>query len=260
MTDDYYEKYLKYKDKYLKLKAQICTSDIDEDDKYIKKQKDNYKESFDFEEKRDKKDNYKESFDFEDKKDKKDNYKESFDFEDKKDKKDNYKESFDFEEKRGMSDKSDKSNKSDKFSQLCHNLDKETCQVRQGCTSKYDKNKNFIGCKQKHCWGRNEKFCQNVKLDTKSKSLFGTTGCEYDKKEGCRMKCDGIDEKNCNKLNECIWNGYKCSQKENPCRAINKTNESSQTKLDKCKKMTDDNNNKLCKIQWYSQKCIPITD
>ncbi len=234
MSDNYYEKYLKYKDKYLKLKAQICTTDID-DDKPIKIQ---HEDIFDFE-----------------KKTKKENYKDDFDFQGKKDKKQNYTDSFDFEKEKVISRTE---NKSDKFSQLCHNLDDETCKIRSGCTSKYDKSKKFIGCKQKHCWGRDETFCQNIK--SKSKGLLGTTGCEYDKKEGCRMKCDGVDEKNCNKLNECMWNGYRCSQKENPCRAINKTNESTQTKLDKCKKITDDNNNKICKVQWYSQKCVPITN
>ncbi len=239
MTDNYYEKYLKYKDKYLKLRAQICTTDID-DDKPIKIQ---HEDIFDF-----------------GKKTKKETYTDDFDFQGKRDKKQNYTESFDFGKEKVVSRTENKSDKSDKFSQLCHNLDYETCQIKPGCTTKYDKYKKFIGCKQKHCWGRDQTFCQNVKVNTKGKSIFGTTGCEYDKKEGCRMKCDGIDEQNCNKLNECIWNGYKCSQKENPCRAINKTNESTQTKLDKCKNIKDDNNNKLCKVQWYSQKCIPITN
>jgi hypothetical protein len=100
----------------------------------------------------------------------------------------------------------------------CHERDILGCTLTSGCTNKYDKQGHHIGCKQKHCWGRKKDFCKNVGIQDKkhTNNLFGTTGCEYDDKAGCRMKCEHIITQNhCGKLDECEWNG-SCKPKEKP--------------------------------------------
>jgi hypothetical protein len=117
----------------------------------------------------------------------------------------------------------------DKKLRLCHIKDDGTkrfpdsCDFESGCTNKYDKKGQYLGCKQKHCWGRDKKFCQNSSITTnKSKSFIGTTGCEFDKDAGCRMKCDHADDEDkCKELNECQWDG-SCQPRENPCKTKDK--------------------------------------
>ncbi len=144
---------------------------------------------------------------------------------------------------------------------FCHELEKEECYDKLGCTNRYDKQGNWLGCKQKYCWGRSKSFCKNAGLQGKNGTIWGTSGCEYDKQQGCRMKCGHIEgEEDCNKLNECQWNNEenKCVPKENPCRDIQKDKElSTDKKTKKCLTVRDEQGNNLCKVELFSRRCVP---
>jgi hypothetical protein len=119
---------------------------------------------------------------------------------------------------------------------LCHKLSRDDCTGTPGCVNKYGKKGEYMGCKQKYCWNRSKDFCKNAGLQAKSGSFFGTSGCEYDETQGCRMKCGHIEnEGDCGNLNECRWDGSTCAARPNPCKV---------TDINKCKE-----NDKDCKWQ-----------
>jgi hypothetical protein len=148
-----------------------------------------------------------------------------------------------------------------KTSRLCHKLNEDECVETNGCARNLEKGRfRYLGCKQKHCWGRGKSFCKNADLQGKSGTWWGTSGCEYDKDDGCRMQCGHIKgEQDCTKLNECEWNG-SCAPKANPCRSIQKDKSlSSSQKKKQCNDVKDEDKNKICKIEFFSQRCVPLS-
>ena len=80
----------------------------------------------------------------------------------------------------------------------CHDRDQTTCAMTSGCVNKPE------GCRQKHCWGRLKSVCSYMNNNGVYDGVYGKTGCVYNETNGCRMKCDHIENKeNYNKLNEC---------------------------------------------------------
>jgi hypothetical protein len=142
---------------------------------------------------------------------------------------------------------------------LCHLLNEDKCIEKNGCARDLEKGTfRYLGCKQKHCWGRTKSFCENAGLQGKNGSIWGTSGCEY-KDKGCRMKCDHIrDDQDCNKLNECQWENNSCVPKENPCRSIQKDKTLKfYEKKTQCNSVKDGDGKNLCKVELFSRRCVP---